>query len=219
MKVKGVFFDMDGLLVDSERITRDACKYAGEKCNVDFTDDFYGTLIGKSDDDSDRMLFHQFGSNFPIDDFKKLVFSKMKELLHDPDLLKPGARNIVEYTHELKIPMGLVTSSHFDDVRERLGSLTDYFSTIVTRDDVTRGKPAPDLYLEGISRLNLHPDECIVFEDSPAGSQAALNAGLKVVIIPDLVRPDDQLKNQALMICEDLFEALDYLKPMILGIY
>jgi len=218
-RLKGVFFDMDGLLIDSERLTREACKYAGGECGVGFTDEFYGTLIGKSDDESKRAVLERFGTNFPFDTFMTLVSSKMKELLQHGDLFKKGAREIVQYVDDIKIPTALVTSSHHNDVHERIGEMIGYFSTVVARDDVQRGKPAPDLYIEGISRLGLNPDECIVFEDSPVGAEAALQAGLNVVIVPDLIKPGNEIKNKVSAICEDLFEALDYLKYKIDEIY
>lgn len=206
---------MDGLLVDSERITREACKYAGKECGVEVTDDFYGTLIGKGGDDSEKALLDQFGSDFQLDTFMGLVYSKMQELFHVTDLLKKGAREIIEYVHEQGLLMGLVTSSRHDDVSERVGLFTDYFSVIVTREDVRYGKPSPDLYLEALHRLNLNSCECIVFEDSPAGTQAAINAGIRVIIVPDLVEPDVKLREQALAICSDLSIAREYLASVL----
>ena len=206
---------MDGLLVDSERITLEACRFAGEICGVTITEDFYKSLIGKGEDDSEQAILKEFGRNFPLEKFKAHVDFKMQLLLKNQTIWKKGAREIVEFVHQQKIPMGLVTSSHHDDVNVRLKSLARRFAVTVAREDVALGKPAPDLYLKAILDLKIDPGEGIVFEDSPAGVEAALSAGLNVVIVPDMVEPAQKQVEKATGICKDLFEGLDLLKKIL----
>ena len=101
--------------------------------------------------------------------------------------LRPGAREWIEFVRNLGIPLGLATSSAPTLVRERLGDLATRFSAVVTRADVARGKPHPDLYLEAATRLGVAPEASLALEDSPTGTQAALAAGMPVVVVPDLV--------------------------------
>lgn len=213
--LKSVLFDMDGLLVDTERIARDAWKYAGEKCGVIITDDFYATLIGIGKDDSEKALIREFGEEFPLDRFKTERYNRMRTLLRDAEILKKGATEILKFVHDKNLPMGLVTSSHHEDVTDRLGNLTNYFSVIVAREDVVHGKPSPDLYQEALNRLTVDPDESIVFEDSPVGMEAAQRAGLDVILIPDLVTPGKELSKKAFVVCNDLFEGLKLLEGML----
>ncbi|HKI45762.1 MAG TPA: HAD family phosphatase [Balneolales bacterium] len=213
--VKSVLFDMDGLLVDTERVARTAWKYAGEKCGVVVTDNFYATLIGIGRDDSEKALLQQFGPDFPLDRFKDQRYNKMRNLLHGAELLKKGAAEILRFIHSRDIPMGLVTSSHHEDVDDRLGSLTRYFSVVVAREDVAHGKPAPDLYQAALEKMEIGPDESIVLEDSPVGMEAARRAGLDVILVPDLISPGPDISEKAFAVCDDLFKAIELLGPIL----
>ena len=213
--LKSVLFDMDGLLVDTERIARDAWKYAGEKCGVIITDDFYATLIGIGKDDSEKALIQKFGPYFSLDQFKIERYNRMRTSLRDAEILKKGATEILQFVHDKNLPMGLVTSSRHEDVSDRLSNLTSYFSVIVAREDVVHGKPSPDLYQEALNRLTVGPDESIVFEDSPVGMEAAHRAGLDVILVPDLVTPGKKLSDKAFAVCKDLYEGIKLLEGMI----
>jgi HAD superfamily hydrolase (TIGR01509 family) len=102
--------------------------------------------------------------------------------------LRPGAREWVDFVDGLGIPLGLATSTTGATlVRERLGDLVSAFAAVVTRADVPRGKPYPDLYLEAAARLGVGPPMALAVEDSPPGALAALAAGMPVVVVPDLV--------------------------------
>jgi beta-phosphoglucomutase-like phosphatase (HAD superfamily) len=91
------------------------------------------------------------------------------------------------------IPLALATSSGPALVRERLGVLLPAFAAVVTRADVARGKPHPDLYLEAAARLGVPPADCLAVEDSPTGARSALAAGMAVVVVPDLVVPPPEV--------------------------
>ncbi len=213
--LKSVLFDMDGLLVDTERIARAAWQYAGDKCGVVITDDFYASLIGIGRDDSEKALLQLFGPDFPLDEFKDQRYNKMRNLLHDAELLKKGAAEILRFIRSRDIPMGLVTSSHHEDVDDRLGSLTSYFSVVVAREDVAHGKPAPDLYRAALNKMGIGPEESIVLEDSPVGMEAARRAGLDVILVPDLVSPGPDISGKAFAVCEDLFKAIELLESIL----
>jgi HAD superfamily hydrolase (TIGR01509 family) len=103
--------------------------------------------------------------------------------------LRPGARAWLAFVTGLGIRLGLATSSGPAAVRERLGEHLPLFDAVVTRADVAHGKPHPDLYLEAAARLGVEPASALAVEDSPAGTQAAIAAGMPVVVVPDLVHP------------------------------
>jgi HAD superfamily hydrolase (TIGR01509 family) len=107
--------------------------------------------------------------------------------------LRPGAHEWLAFVSGLGIPLGLATSSGPAAVQERLGDVLHLFAAVATRADVEHGKPHPDLYLEAAKRLGIAPETALAVEDSPAGTQAALAAGMRVVVIPDLVMPPDDL--------------------------
>ena len=110
--------------------------------------------------------------------------------------LRPGAREWLAFVSELGIPLGLATSSGPVAVQERLGDFLHLFAAVATRADVEHGKPHPDLYFEAARRLGIAPETAIAVEDSPAGTQAALAAGMQVVVVPDLVAPPDDIAPQ-----------------------
>jgi beta-phosphoglucomutase-like phosphatase (HAD superfamily) len=93
-------------------------------------------------------------------------------------------------------------------VQERLGDLLHLFAAVATRADVEHGKPHPDLYLEAAARLHVAPETALAIEDSPAGTQSALAAGMRVVVVPDLVAPPDDIAPQLAAV----FPSLDALR-------
>jgi beta-phosphoglucomutase-like phosphatase (HAD superfamily) len=111
----------------------------------------------------------------------------------------------------LGIPLGLATSSGPVPVQERLGELLSLFAAGVTRADVEHGKPHPDLYLEAAARLRIAPETALAIEDSPAGTQAALAARMRVVVVPDLVAPPDDIAPHLAAV----FPSLDALRESV----
>jgi beta-phosphoglucomutase-like phosphatase (HAD superfamily) len=133
----------------------------------------------------------------------------MQDLMESEGIgLRPGAREWLAFVIELGIPLGLATSSGPVAVRERLGELLPLFAAIATRADVEHGKPHPDLYLEAAARLGIEPGMALAVEDSPAGTQAALAAGMPVVVVPDLIAPPDDLAAHVV----GVFPSLDALR-------
>ncbi len=103
--------------------------------------------------------------------------------------------------------MALATASGREEVGERLGAMVGVFATITTRDDATRGKPNPDIYLAAAASLGLPPSECLALEDSFAGVRAAAAAGMPVVMVPDLAQPTPEIADLAEGVFTSLFEA------------
>jgi HAD superfamily hydrolase (TIGR01509 family) len=123
-----------------------------------------------------------------VSGFRATCHRRMRAIVEREGVpLRPGALEWIAFVRDLGIPLGLATSSAPTLVRERLGDLVSVFSAVVTRADVARGKPHPDLYLEAATRLGVTPEAGLALEDSPTGAQAALAAGMPVVVVPDLV--------------------------------
>ena len=179
---------MDGLLVDSERLERRVWQSAAHEYGVDMSDERFASFVGHPIDECERLLTTYYGQAFDVAAFRVTCHRRMRLLVETEGVpLRPGAREWVEFVAGLGIPLGLATSSAPALVRERLGDLVSAFATVVTRADVARGKPHPDLYLESAARLGVAPEAGLALEDSPAGARAALAAGMPVVVVPDLV--------------------------------
>ena len=179
---------MDGLLVDSERLERRVWQAAAADHGVGMSDERFASFVGHPAEECDRLLGHYYGEAFDVNGFRAACHRRMRAIVEREGVpLRPGALEWIEFVRDLGIPLGLATSSAPTLVRERLGDLLSAFATVVTRADVARGKPHPDLYLEAAVRLGVAPDTSLALEDSPTGAQAALAAGMPVVVVPDLV--------------------------------
>ena len=207
-----VVCDMDGLLVDSERMERRVWQRAARELGIDLSDERFATFVGHSGDRNDALLRHYFGEAFDVPRFRAMCHRGLRELMESEGVaLRPGARAWLAFVSEMRIPLGLATSSGPAAVQERLGELLPMFAAIVTRADVEHGKPHPDLYLEAAARLGITPERGLAVEDSPAGTQAALAARMPVVVVPDLVAPPDDVAPHV----AGVFPSLDALRAAV----
>jgi len=207
-----VVCDMDGLLVDSERMERRVWQLVARELEIDLSDERFATFVGHSGDRNDALLRHYFGEAFDVPRFRAMCHRGFRELMDSEGVaLRPGAREWLSFVSGLGIPLGLATSSGPVAVQERLGDFLHLFAAVATRADVEHGKPHPDLYLEAARRLGIAPETAIAVEDSPAGTQAALAAGMQVVVIPDLIAPPDDLAPQLTAV----FPSLDALRESV----
>ena len=185
-----VICDMDGLLVDSERLERRAWQAAAAEHGIDMSDERFATFVGHPADEGERMLRGYFGAEFDVLAWRESCHRRLHALTAvDGVPLRPGALEWLAFVAAHGLPVGLATSSGPALVRDRLGDHLHLFAAVVTRADVARGKPHPDLYLEAARRLGQAPDECLALEDSPTGARSAIAAGMPVVLVPDLVQP------------------------------
>lgn len=212
---KAAIFDMDGLLIDSERIIMQACILAASELGISYTQSDYIQLIGRSAPDSNQVMITQLGG---VNNFTK-VMKRVDEILavsgnYFP--LKIGALEIVQHFHAQGIPCGVASSSYQDIIRYRLSKVgvLEYFSVITSGDEVERGKPHPDIYLLAIKKLGVPAEACIAFEDSEFGAHAAITAGLKVVVVPDLKQPSDYVNENCYQVLNSLADAPSILKQV-----
>ena len=200
-----VVCDMDGLLVDSERLELRVWRAAATDHGVEMSHERFCSFVGHPADVTERMLAEYYGAEFDIAAFRATCHARMRAIvLAEGVPLRPGAREWLAFVAAHRIPLGLATSSGPALVRERLEPLLPAFAAVVTRADVVRGKPFPDLYLEAAGRLGVSPESCLALEDSPTGARSALAAGMRVVVIPDLVEPPPDLAARV-----EVYESLD----------
>ena len=210
----GVVFDMDGLLLDSERLARDlfyaSCKELG--CDVELA--LYHRCVGASWEATRRILTDALGSRT----YALLEASwteRYREATHaQPVPLKPGARAVLARLHALGIPRALATSTRRDvaETKLRLSGLLPHFSLLVCGGETERGKPHPDPYLAAVAGLTLAPEACWACEDSDNGVRAAHAAGLTVYQVPDLVPPGAEVVAFGHTVIDSLEELLTTLE-------
>lgn len=203
-----VIFDMDGLLFDTERVSRQATLVAADAFGFAMSDEFYATLIGVPGRDCDVLLRAQYGPQFPMPEFYEAYRVEVTRLLADGVPVKSGAAELLRFFAERRMPKALATSSGRITAERHLqrAGLRDFFDIVATRDDVERGKPFPDLFLKAARDLDKRPQRCLVLEDSYNGIRAAHAAGCVPVMIPDLLPPTDEMRGICVRIVDNLHD-------------
>jgi len=204
-------FDMDGLLLDSERPIRDAWLSAAAELGAPLTEADYLSVVGRNEREGDARLLEVFGRNAALLAATRrradaLIAERFGTVPFD---VKPGALRLLRALRRAGLPCAVASSTAHREVQRRLerAGLLDFFSAICGGDEVTRGKPEPDLYRLAIARLGLEADCCVAFEDSNHGALAALAAGLAVVVVPDLKPAEPQWQTRCLAVLGSLEQA------------
>ena len=204
--IRAVICDLDGLLFDSERRTRAAWQSAMRSLGHELDDVFYTTLIGRKIAISEGMVAERFSVDAST--FRERWRAEHHRLAASgPVLPRPGALELIAWMEERAIPRAIATSSIRSDAERTLGPVLTRFHAIVTGDQVTRGKPDPEIYLRAALALGIDPRECAALEDSEPGIAAALAAGMRAMMVPDLKQPSDEVRGIAHGIYPSLVEA------------
>ena len=207
LDVDAVVFDMDGLLLDTEVLARRALRLAGEELGIDIPETLSQSMIGVPLDGCRLLLVEHHGDSVPAD---RLFAASARHLLAQVEAgelrIKPGVTEVLDRVRELGLPLAVATSSARQKAHDHLRAtgLDERFDAIVTRDDVRRGKPSPDLYLHAAKAVRVAPQRCLALEDSYNGVRAAHAAGMTVVMVPDLLPPTAEMRELCHAIARDL---------------
>lgn len=192
MRFDAAIFDLDGLLLDTERIAIAAGYRALADLGLPKTDGLFEGLTGKDTATCGRVLLAHFGPGFAIERFGAHWDGLFFEALEEGIPLRPGATDLLDRLEAMGLPRAVATSSQRASAERKLSKtgLQRYFGAVVTVNCVARPKPAPDPYLLAAARLGQRPERCIAFEDSDTGAAAAQAAGMVVVQVPDMQATD-----------------------------
>lgn len=213
--IEAVLWDMDGLLLDTERLSREAWRSAASDKGFPFPDEIFASLIGHNHPTCLKILVEHYGPEFPHGEIAELRKKHRQKMIDASGIaLKKGAKELLEYLAENSIPCALATSTHTLIAEENLRfvNLMDFFAVRVGGECVERGKPEPDIFLKAAERMAKDPARCLVLEDSCPGVLAATRAGMKVIMIPDLVQPKEEILPLIYKIFPSLLDVLDFLK-------
>lgn len=206
-RFRGVIFDMDGLMLDTEPVYRGAWQRAAADVGHVITDEMYGGFIGQTTAQCDAALLRHFGPEYPYAEFKLRRRAYWDAHVNELGIgRKAGLAELLDHLDEDGLTKGVATSTTRGDALICLGELASRFDAITTGDEVENSKPAPDIFLLAARRLGLTPEQCLVLEDSEPGARAGLAAGMTVIIVPDLNAPPDDLAAEVHRVCTSLHE-------------
>jgi pseudouridine 5'-phosphatase len=195
VKISHVIYDVDGLLLDTERLYMEAYVRLCARYGKVFDWSVKSRTIGRPAEDTARIITRALDLPLTPEEWLETRKPLIEELFPRSEPM-PGAVRLTRHLHEKGVPQGLATSSdrhYFQLKTERHREWFAIFESFVSVDDpaVKAGKPEPDLFLESARRMKAQPANCLVFEDSPAGIEAALKAGMYAIAVPDPCMPSE----------------------------
>jgi HAD superfamily hydrolase (TIGR01509 family) len=218
METLAVIFDMDGLMLDTERMARKAWTRALLESGFELDPNDYLRLLGRTIEDARGILGGLFGDRLPFDEVMRL-----RQHYYDVDIeengipLKPGLLDLLDFLERNAIPKAVASSTPHWFAMHKLTHthIAARFLAIVGGDMAERGKPAPDLFLEAARRIDVTPERCVAFEDSDAGILAAHTAGMTAIMVPDLKPPAEEVRAKAYRVLPGLGDAIPLLEGFL----
>lgn len=207
----GIIFDMDGTLFDTEALSLTAWGKAAERYGIEISADYRRAFIGLSRTSVLTRLTEDFPADTPVEKIFDYHIEYAQMFIKEHGVpLKNSVKEVLTALQGRDYRLALATSSarvHTED-NLKAAKIHPMFETIVCGDDICRSKPDPQIYLETARRLDLKPSACLAVEDSPNGIRSAYSAGIDVVMIPDIIQPDAEMKSKSAYILNCLEELL-----------
>lgn len=216
MNIKAVLFDMDGLMVDTESLATEAFIHSAKKQGYDMTKEETLLVLGFTT----KSIYEFWENYFKNSDVsgKQLVddhYKYIENILFTTGPRKmPYIEELLKYLKESNYKVAVASSSNMNHIinnMEKTG-LKKYIDEFASGAEVENGKPAPDVFLLAAERLGVKPENCLVLEDSKAGVIAGSSAGAKVIMVPDMFKPDEECKERTYKIVGNLGEVISVLE-------
>lgn len=213
--IKALVFDMDGLIFDSERVVQRAWNIAGSEMGYGNVGEHIYNTLGMNVVSRKQYFLTHIDPKFQHEEFTARTRVVFREIVESEGLaMKPGAKELIVLGKEKGYRLAVATSSRRDYASRLLkeAGVYAYFDRFVFGDMVSHSKPDPEIYEKACETIGVLPKDSVAFEDAPAGIRSAAAAGLRVVAVPDLVQPPEELEELIWMKLETLEEMVDYLK-------
>ncbi len=214
--INAVIFDMDGTMIDTEKIKENGWKYAGDCQNIVIDDKIISEMRGTNKEYCKEVLCKKFKTI----NFKKLYNDRNEFIERNINTngikMKKGLIEILQFLKNNNYKIAVASSSEEETIRSYLTKIKilDFFDVIVAGDMIENGKPNPEIYLKAVEKLNVPKEQCIGIEDSNSGILSVYRAGLKAIMIPDLEEPTEEVKNILCAKLNSLVEVIKILQNM-----
>lgn len=217
MKIKGVIFDMDGVILDSEKYYVRFWSEAGKACGYPFEEKHALAIRSMARPYAIERLKGFFGESFDYDMVRNKRIELMDAYVNENGIdSKPYARDILSYLKKNGYKIALATATVTEKAKSYLSrlDLLGYFDEVISAHMVKRGKPAPDIYLFASEKLGLCPEECMAVEDSPNGARSAVDAGCVTILVPDMDKPEGEITQRVYKTADGLKELSEILEAI-----
>lgn len=217
-KIRGAIFDMDGLMVDTEKLYLRYWKEAAAEFGYDMQNEHVYAIRSLARKYSIPKLKSFFGEDFPTEDVRKrrteLINAHIEKYGID---VKKGLFELLDYLKEHGVKLAVATATPRERALYCLRKIgaRDYFDAVICGDMIESGKPDPDIYLTAARELGLPPEQCAALEDSPNGIRAAHSAGCQAIMIPDMTPPDEETAPLLSAVYDDLAQAVSYFEGRV----
>lgn len=213
--IKAVIFDMDGTLLDSERIGLKAWQYVIDKYSLPFDLSLPYRSIGLNYTSMQNLFLTELGDDYPFEKYWKCVKQKFSEYEEKNGIpVKQGFNELCTYLKANKIGMYVATSTYHASAAKELehSGVLGYFDGIIGGDEITKGKPDPEIFIKAAELSGYNKENCLVIEDSTNGLKAGINSGIRTVYIKDIVDVPSEIADKAYAKCEALDDVINVIK-------
>lgn len=212
---KAVVFDMDGVIFDSEKLILDIWVELGEEHNIPNIEETMYKCLGVNATETKQIFLRAYGEDFPYDTYVKEASRRFHAKADGGELpMKPGVVELLSFLREEGYIIGLASSTREGAVRQELtdAGIICYFKELTCGDMLKKSKPKPDIYLMACEKLGVEPEEAIAIEDSFNGIRSAYAAGMTPIMVPDIIQPNEEMKEKSHKIFSSLLEVKAWLE-------
>jgi HAD superfamily hydrolase (TIGR01509 family) len=217
--VQGALFDMDGTMFDTERLRFQTLKQASQELiGQEFSDEYLMQCLGLSAKTAEQLAQTFYGEDVPYQAIRKRADElELESVRHNGVPIKKGLIQVLERLRKSGLRMAVATSSRRAIAEEYLinANVYKFFDLLVCGDEVEKGKPHPEIFIKAAQKLNLQPQQCLMFEDSENGICSACDAGGITILFKDIKEPNDSMLAKANFYYQDMYECLNALDQYI----
>lgn len=206
---KAVIFDMDGVVFDSEKLVLLCWEKVAERHHVEKITEVMTACIGTTKVKTEEIVTDHYGADFPYDALSKEASALFHETVDRDGLpVKRGVRELLDYLQGEEVPLAVASSTRLEVVSQELkqAGLYEYFQVVMGGDQLRRSKPEPDIYLMACDKLGIQPAQAYAIEDSYNGIRSAYSAGMKPIMVPDILSPTEEMREKSVAVLDDLLQ-------------